>query len=71
MSTATQRAKTNDPELEPSIHKYRVVVGTGIIGQFSNLKLAVHTAPHHRGAKVLDTSSTPPLVVFKDGKACA
>ena len=51
----------------PTIHRYRVMKGDTIIGQFSNLRLAMDTAHRYRGA-VLDVSVTPHRVVYKDGK---
>ena len=52
----------------PSIHRYRVMKGDEIIGQFSNLHLAVDTAYLYRGAAVvLDVSVEPHRVVYKDG----
>lgn len=52
----------------PSLQKYRVMKGNTIIGQFSNLPLAVETADFHRGCTVSDVSVEPHRVVYKDGK---
>ena len=56
-------------DLPPSIHRYRVMQGEKIVGQFSNLPLAEATAHRYRGtAVVLDISVKPHLVVYKDGR---
>lgn len=52
----------------PTLHKYRVMKGDTIIGQFSNLPLAAETAYFHRGCVVLDASVEPYRVVYKDGR---
>ena len=51
-------------DLGPNQHKYRVMVGRAIIGDFSDLKLATDTAFEYRGSVVLDMSVKPPLVVY-------
>jgi hypothetical protein len=57
-------------DLLTSIHRYRVMQGEKIVGQFSNLPLAEATAHQYRGtAVVLDISVKPPLVVHRDGRS--
>jgi hypothetical protein len=63
----TPRDKLRYSGLHPSLHKYRVMKGDQIIGQFSNIKLAADTAHRHRGAVVLDVSVVPNLTVYRDG----
>jgi hypothetical protein len=66
MTTPTQRTKING--LRPSVHKYRVMVADEIIGQFSNIKLATDKARSHRGSVVVDLSTKPPRVAYRDGR---
>lgn len=55
-------------DLSPQIFKYRVMKGEEIIGQFSNLELAIMSARDRRNIPVvLDISVNPPRVVFKNG----
>ena len=63
-------ARTPVPRADrlPSLHKYRVMKGATIIGQFSNLALAAESANFHRGCVVLDVSVEPHRVVYKDGR---
>jgi hypothetical protein len=68
MSTATQRAKIDGPDLVPTRHPFRVMQGETVIGQFSNVRLATDTAREHLGSVVLDVSGNSPVVVFRDGK---
>jgi hypothetical protein len=65
MNTPTPRAKIDDL---PNVHKFRVMRGEDIIGQFSNLKLAAETARARRASVVLDMSAKPPKVVYRDGR---
>jgi hypothetical protein len=53
--------------LNLSAHQFRVTKGDEILGQFSNQTLAEETAYLNRAA-VVDMSTTPPMVVYKDGK---
>ncbi len=65
-ATATRSGK----DLHPNVHRYRVMEGETIIGQFSNIELATDTAHRYRGtAVVLDISVKPHLVVHKDGRS--
>ena len=66
MSTPPPRAKIDG--LHPGTHKYRVMNVDEIIGQFSNVKLATDKARSHRGSVVLDMSTKPPSVVYRDGR---
>jgi hypothetical protein len=54
-------------DLPLSVFKYRVMKGSEIIGQFSNVKTAADTARAHRDAIVLDMSLKPPMVVYRNG----
>jgi hypothetical protein len=54
-------------ELTLSVHKYRVMQGETIIGQFSNAELARETARDCRGSVVLDASVEPPVMVYQGG----
>jgi len=64
----TSAAQGSTSDLLSNVHKYRVMVADEIIGQFSNAKLAAHTAHSHRGSLVLDMSLKPPKVVYSDGR---
>ena len=68
--SASAPAGTPVPRVDrlPTLHKFRVMKGDTIIGQFSNLALAAETAYFHRGCVVLDVSVEPHQVVYKDGK---
>ena len=68
MSTAPPPAKIRYSGLLRSVHKYHVMLGEEIIGQFSNLPLATDTAHAHRGSLVLDLSTKPPKVVYRGGR---
>ena len=69
MKTSATAAKSGG-DLPPSIHRYRVMQGEKIVGQFSNLPLAEATAHRYRGtAVILDISVKPHLVVHKDGRS--
>jgi hypothetical protein len=54
------------PDLSPNLFKFRVMLGEEIIGTFSNAKAAGDSAHLRRGAIVLDMSTKPPKVVYKD-----
>ena len=67
MNEPTQPARSK-PDLSPQIFKYRVMKGDQVIGQFSNLELAIMSARDRRNIPVvLDISVNPPRIVFKDG----
>jgi hypothetical protein len=56
------------PDLSPRVFKFRVMRGEEIVGQFSNLELAVASARDRRNIPVvLDVSVNPPRIVFKNG----
>jgi hypothetical protein len=56
------------PDLSPHVFKFRVMRGEEIVGQFSNLELAVASARDRRNIPVvLDVSVNPPRIVFKNG----
>lgn len=62
-ASATRRATIRYSVLLASVHKYRVMNGDQIVGQFSNIRLATGTAHEYRGAVVLDVSVKPNRVV--------
>ena len=75
MSAAATRIRLAGPRLPKSardllssVHKYRVMNGDQVIGQFSNIRLATRTAGDYRGSLVLDVSVKPPHVVYQDGR---
>lgn len=55
-------------DLRSSLHKYRIMLAQEIIGQVSNIQLAVDSSRSHRGSVVIDLSTKPPSVVYKDGR---
>lgn len=56
------------PDLSPRVFKFRVMRGEEIVGQFSNLELAIASARDRRNIPVvLDVSVNPPRIVFKNG----
>jgi hypothetical protein len=64
----TPRDKFHCSGLHPELHKFRVMTGEKIIGQFSNIKLAANTANRHRGSIVVDVSVVPNVTVYRDGR---
>jgi len=67
-ATATRSGK----DLHPNVHRYCVMEGETIIGQFSNIELATDTAHRYRGnALVMDISVKPHLMAYKDGRLFA
>ena len=68
MNARTQRGKVHYSGLHPSLHKFRVMKGEEIIGQFSNLELAISSARDRQNITVvLDISVNPPRIVFQNG----
>lgn len=68
MKTSATAARSGK-DLHPNVHRYRVMEGETIIGQFSNIELATETAHRYRGnALVLDISAKPHLMVYEDGR---
>lgn len=61
------KASSIPSELTLSVHKYRVMQGGTIMGQFSNADLARETARDRRGSVVLDVSVEPPTLVYEGG----
>ena len=61
------KASNVPSELTLGVHKYRVMQGEKIIGQFSNAALARETARNCRGSVVLDASVEPPVMVYQGG----
>lgn len=56
------------PRLLPNIHRFRVMNGEKIIGQFSNMKLVEEALIGKRQAVVFDVSMCPSRLIYKDGK---
>lgn len=56
------------PRLLPRIHRYRVMDGNEIVGQFSNMALVDDAVSERRNAVVFDVSMCPSRLIYKDGK---
>ena len=65
---ASARIPVDRADRLPTLHKYRVMKGDTIIGQFSNLPLAAETAYFRHDCVVLDVSVEPYRVVYRDGR---
>jgi hypothetical protein len=63
-----QRGRIHYSGLHPSLHKYRIMKGDQIVGQFSNIKLATDTADRYRNCVVVDVSVVPNVTIYRDGR---